>query len=403
MLSEALTSLIEVKTRLQSRLSQQAEYRALQILERTISQLADILAPRDELFVHEPVEDRGADGPVAAPAFVETAGPAPNGAQAGDRLTDSTLAIADALNEISSVVDGPLSAIAPFSFVAPAYEPPNGPPDIEPREDRPAEGALNGFAAVAIARLPRAATLRVAAPFLEPSHPAPDDAPREDRLADMALPIAVMADEASGPTASASLADISGMAALYDWARDASGITALEERVAEAPNAAAAVAGGTREAAPNSVHPGNRAVEAPAPVAAGLAAALYESTGDALDAAHPEDRLAFAPPSRRPAPTNPSTLRTLSIASSKNPRKNPHPSPRRPRRETIRPSSRRAALRRAATDRAVPRLHRTPRERRYSAACGRSSLQSRASCSPCASESARRGLRRDSQLERRSR
>jgi hypothetical protein len=116
----------------------------------------------------------------------------------------------------------------------------------------------------------------------------------------MALPIAVMADEASGPTASASLADISGMAALYDWARDASGITALEERVAEAPNAAAAVAGGTREAAPNSVHPGNRAVEAPAPVAAGLAAALYESTGDALDTAHPEDRLAFAP--AEPAP-----------------------------------------------------------------------------------------------------
>jgi hypothetical protein len=123
MLSEALTSLIEVKTRLQSRLSQQAEYRALQILERTISQLADILAPRDELFVHEPVEDRGADGPVAAPAFVETAGPAPNGAQAGDRLTDSTLAIADALNEISSVVDGPLSAIAPSASSRPPMSP----------------------------------------------------------------------------------------------------------------------------------------------------------------------------------------------------------------------------------------------------------------------------------------
>jgi hypothetical protein len=279
MLLEALTSLIEVKTRLQSRLLRRAEYRALLILERTISQLSDILALGDEPFVHEPVDDRAADGPLAAPAFVETAGPAPNGAQAGDQPTDSTLAIADALNEISNVVDGPLAAIAPFSFVAPAYEPPNGPPDIEPREDRPAEGALNGFAAVAIARLPRAATLRVAAPSLEPSHSAPDDAPREDRLADMALPIAVMADEADELTAPASLADISGMAALYDWARDASGITAPEERVAEAPN---------------SVKPRDRAIEAPAPVAAGLAAALYESTGDALDAAHPEDRLAFA-------------------------------------------------------------------------------------------------------------
>jgi hypothetical protein len=295
---ETLTSLIEVKARLQSCLSQQPEYRALVILDQTISQLSDILALGDEAMVAGGLADPAADARIAANAVREIEGPAPNDAPAEDRRTDSALAIADALNEISSVVDGPLAKAAPFRFVAPAYEPPNAAPDAGPREDRLGDaaqasaGAVNGFAAVAIARLPRAAILRVAA-LDEP----PRAAPRDDRLADMARPIGVLADEPGAANAPDPVPDISGMAALYDSARAASGIAPREDRGAETPGGPAAAMGDAKAVAPNSANPGGPPLEAPPTQAAasGLAAALYESAGDAPDAAHPEDRLGDAP------------------------------------------------------------------------------------------------------------
>jgi hypothetical protein len=48
MLPQVLTSLYEIRARLQSSLSRRPEYRALELLERSTLQLADALAPRGE-------------------------------------------------------------------------------------------------------------------------------------------------------------------------------------------------------------------------------------------------------------------------------------------------------------------------------------------------------------------
>jgi len=98
MLSEVLTSLHEVKSRLQERLLQQPEYPALLIVDKAAFQLGEVLT----LLRPQPArlaENRAADAPVAATAAVDDPAQAAHARRGEDPNADAPVAMAAAADQ----------------------------------------------------------------------------------------------------------------------------------------------------------------------------------------------------------------------------------------------------------------------------------------------------------------
>lgn len=307
MLSEVMTALKELKSELQDQLAQQPEYRALLVLDRAASQLGDVLTPANpQAFVRREHPPR--DEPRATPAATNPAelfGGALNGVsdavQSEDRLVDAPGPISAAVNDLARIVETPHAAAEDVREVAPPYRPPDAAADVVHRSSDIALSAALAANELAGAADTAPLTTRnlwtVAATYgLPPAARA--NAHPEPRITPAPVVANAPADAAAAP---APRANISGLAALYQSAGEASGVIGVsEESGAEAqiPTAPAIA-----EPAPkplNLVAPLPRLAEANAPAPSGLTAALYESTGDAPDLEQLDDRAAD-PAAMRPA------------------------------------------------------------------------------------------------------
>jgi hypothetical protein len=295
MLPEVLNALKELKAELQNQLAQQPEYRALLILDKATSQLGDVLTPFGDR--REDVAAQPPDEPHPPPPVPEIADRLDAGRDAPPEVAfpERDVLLAD---PASPAAPGALAGVAdasPPSLAVEAVAPPYRPPDAR-RLDT--DAALES----------PTATIAPAVAVDEPwvgigdscvTAPPPNDLlsipPDVRRPANIATaPMAVIANDFTELVAARTAASvISGMAALYRSAGEASGIAIAEESLAEAPMPATAAA---PTAAASQTDIPARPVEAFAPNApsSGLTAALYESAGDAPDLVQPEDRVAEA-------------------------------------------------------------------------------------------------------------
>jgi hypothetical protein len=302
MLSEALTSLEDVKSRLQQNLLQQPEYRALLVVDQAMAQLAEFLGPFDLDAAAGP-ENR-AKGPAA-----------PNAA-ARQALESSSPPARDALD-----IARPKGSVAAAS--AHSAVPARAPSPVIPaavRSERamdapPATPAIFRMAAVlrelagvtleAADAADRDAPAPVAAmeALNEPGEADPHAGHSRDYSADAG---AGSADERASarqtpvphaaiaglPAASyesvgdAAEAPVSGIGALYMSIGDGVDDAPSEERVAQALSPAIAAFDEFADAESPPAEPAS---------ISGMAAILYETTGDAPDVALVEDGGADAP------------------------------------------------------------------------------------------------------------
>jgi hypothetical protein len=299
MLSEALTSLEDVKSRLQQNLLQQPEYRALLVIDQAMSQLTAFLGPFDPDVAARP-ESRADVVAASNPAIVA----AP---ESSNRPTRDAL-------DILQTRDGGASATA--QPVVPAREPPLA-VSTAARSER---GTPPASSTPAIFRM--AAVLReLAGVTLEAADAADRDAPameahNEPREADRAFQRSMnysrdaerldsaVADERTGPRqmpgseagatpppAASHDSDggsaeppVSNMGALYMTIDDG-----LDDAPSEDRGTQGSAAGGWGEFAGRESTPAE-----PVPIS-GMAATLYETTGDAPDVALAEEGGADAP------------------------------------------------------------------------------------------------------------
>ena len=301
MLSEALTSLEDVKSQLQQTLLQQPEYRALLVIDQAMSQLAQFLGPFD---------------PGAAISLENRAkaAAAPNAAaiEAPERSyppTRSALDIAPPQDSVAAAsIDSAVPARAPSPPIPAAV-----------RSQRAADGAPSTpaiFRMAAVLRELAGVTLEAAdaadrdapAPVAarealnQPGAADPDagrsrnnptdagDAAADERTSARQTPTpdAAVAGLPAGSHESAggaAEAPVSGMGALYMSIGDGLDDAPSEERTAQALSPAAAAFDEFAGESPRAE---------PAPIS-GMAATLYETTGDAPDVALGEDSGADVP------------------------------------------------------------------------------------------------------------
>jgi hypothetical protein len=301
MLSEALTSLEDVKSRLQQNLLQQPEYRALLVIDQAMSQLTAFLGPFDPAVATRP-ESRADVVAASSPAIV--AAPESSNRPARDAL------------DIVQARDGVANATA--QPVVPAREPPPA-VSTAARSERatpPAPSTPAIFRMAAVLRELAGVTLE-AADAADRDAPAPAmEAPGEPREADLTsrrsmnyspdteLPDPAVADERTGPgqmpgseaaavrppavsqdsDGGAAEPPVSSMGALYRAIGDGLDDAPSEDRGAQGLATGAWDEFAVRESTPAE----------PVPVS-GMAATLYETTGDAPDVALAEDGVADAP------------------------------------------------------------------------------------------------------------
>jgi hypothetical protein len=312
MLWEALTSLNEVKSRLQESLLQQPEYRALLVIDHATSQLAEVLGSSGSPGA-EPLAPRAADAQAAvivkSPVRDEPVEAAPNVARSRDRV-GTVPAAADFEDRIAEALILPTAATEEFVDAARAAPTPAVLRMVAAQ--REFAGASSDIARPAerVARTSAWTIMTLNEPGA--TDEPPPDAGGEERPASAAeTPIEVAglaaADELAGdaPTAPsgqqaavasttfataapteafAEVAEtpVSGMAALYMSIGEASDVAPPDDRPAEAaPAASSAFA--------------RQAESSPALAVSSMAAAFYESVGDVSDAALADEDFGDAP------------------------------------------------------------------------------------------------------------
>jgi hypothetical protein len=307
MLSEALTSLEDVKTQLQQRLLQQPEYRALLVIDEATSQLERVLEPsgavHTERFegtgdfgrkaftsvqsIHSFVAPdeptlRGAPQPVVPLRLApERAAPVPAQKSAAARAAEETLRL----------VDAPAPTPAIFRMAAVLRELASIGHEATPPADRDTRAAATPFA--------------TEPPPLS-SHPAFDNAkPLTEEDDDATTTVAESGAETSSPAIEP---PVSRMAALYMSIGDGTEDAPPEDREPGAHAGAAFEEFGDGEDAPVTAAP-----------VSGMAAISYETAGDAPDVTIAEDGGTDSPdetPEIEDAPARPASGMALMIAKA---------------------------------------------------------------------------------------
>lgn len=303
MLSEALTSLEDVKSRLRQNLLQQPEYRALLVVDEAASQLAELLRPfnagsaaRFETCAEAPAKPTVAAAPEPAPPTARATDVGRSQDSVAHMSADPAVASREPSLAVAAVIqpervtEAPASTPAIFRMAAVLRE-------------------LAGLTLEAADAADRNAPAPVAAmeTFNEPAEANPSLERSVDCSADIERPEAAGANEPTtsrqtltpdaasvvrpaGPYESFGGAvdpPVSGMGALYASIGDGSNDAPSEDRVAQPASLA--------NAAFDEFADREAPFVDPAPVS-GMAAILYETAGDAPDAALAEDGGANADP-----------------------------------------------------------------------------------------------------------